>query len=541
MADRKNKFLLKRSNVAGKVPNSGDLLLGEMALNIADVILYTSGTTANSIVPIGWDRIHRTGDTMTGPLYTPTISATTYQNLPVDVRVTGATYNNANQFTFTNNTGSTFSTSFNTVTGLTVNGILSATTYLNLPTDIRITGGTYSNGTATYRNNTGGTFNVTGFTSNSIYTTGFTYNNQNQFSITNNTGGTLSVIANIMSGLTVNGILSATTVSANTINVPSSGMIIRNPANTFTYTVTGGAIAANRILNIPVITATDTLVVTTLAQTLTSKTLTSPVINTQISGNITSGGNVTTSNFLVGGTASQTITNKTLSASTNTHIGATHLRATPITGTTPTTGQHLVFNGTSWAPTTPSTDVFVTGGTVTTGGTLTLTRNDAVNLNINLNETKRLVINNGFPISAGEAYLGSTGAKFYSFGGTGGSDDEASYNFSVPSDYISGGTFYIKFVTTATANNVQFEMDITSRNNGGDMSTPTDTAIQNATTGSGSSWDMVETAVYTPSSSTFSKDKNVTIKINRDASDGPDTFTGTAYVWGIVFEYTGIK
>jgi hypothetical protein len=66
MAKRDTTFLLKRSNVAGKVPSNGDLVLGEMALNTADVILYTSGTTANTILPIGWDRIHRTGDTMTG-------------------------------------------------------------------------------------------------------------------------------------------------------------------------------------------------------------------------------------------------------------------------------------------------------------------------------------------------------------------------------------------------------------------------------------------------------------------------------------------
>jgi len=66
MANRKNTFLLKRSNVAGKVPAAGDLQLGELALNTADNILYASGTTANSILPIGWDRIARTGDTVTG-------------------------------------------------------------------------------------------------------------------------------------------------------------------------------------------------------------------------------------------------------------------------------------------------------------------------------------------------------------------------------------------------------------------------------------------------------------------------------------------
>ena len=66
MANRKNTFLLKRSNVSGKVPLPNDLQLGELALNTADVILYTSGTTQNDIIPIGWDRIHRTGDTVTG-------------------------------------------------------------------------------------------------------------------------------------------------------------------------------------------------------------------------------------------------------------------------------------------------------------------------------------------------------------------------------------------------------------------------------------------------------------------------------------------
>ena len=87
MANRQNTFLLKRSNVSGKIPLAGDLQLGELALNTADVVLYASGTTANSILPIGWDRVARTGDTMTGTLYAPTVSAatlsaTTYLNLP---------------------------------------------------------------------------------------------------------------------------------------------------------------------------------------------------------------------------------------------------------------------------------------------------------------------------------------------------------------------------------------------------------------------------------------------------------------------------
>jgi hypothetical protein len=99
-------------------------------------------------------------------------------------------------------------------TGLTVNGnivgnSISATTYQNLPLDIRVTGGTYSNGSATFTNNTGGTFTVTGFKTGDTFVTGGTYSN-NTFTFTNNTGGTYSVLFNTVTGLTINGNLSVT-------------------------------------------------------------------------------------------------------------------------------------------------------------------------------------------------------------------------------------------------------------------------------------------------------------------------------------------
>ena len=48
------------------------------------------------------------------------------------------------------------------ITGLTATTI-SATTYQNLPTDVFVTGGTYTSGNAIFTNNTGGTFTVSGF------------------------------------------------------------------------------------------------------------------------------------------------------------------------------------------------------------------------------------------------------------------------------------------------------------------------------------------------------------------------------------------
>ena len=61
-------------------------------------------------------------------------------------------------------------------------------------TDIYVTGGTYSNGTSTFRNNTGGTFNVTGFYTGGtdVFVTGGTYFNGTARFV-NNTGGTFNV------------------------------------------------------------------------------------------------------------------------------------------------------------------------------------------------------------------------------------------------------------------------------------------------------------------------------------------------------------
>jgi hypothetical protein len=84
--------------------------------------------------------------------------------------------------------------------------------------DIFVTGGTYSDGLVVFTNNSGGTFNVTGFYTGAtdIFVTGATYSNNN-FIFTNNTGGTFSVLFNTVTGLT------ATTLSASTYqNLPDN-------------------------------------------------------------------------------------------------------------------------------------------------------------------------------------------------------------------------------------------------------------------------------------------------------------------------------
>lgn len=45
-----NTIQLKRSSVVGKLPNVADLLVGELAVNLADGILYSKNTAGNIIV-----------------------------------------------------------------------------------------------------------------------------------------------------------------------------------------------------------------------------------------------------------------------------------------------------------------------------------------------------------------------------------------------------------------------------------------------------------------------------------------------------------
>ena len=138
--------------------------------------------------------------------------------------ITGFTYNE-NTFTLYDNSGSTFNATINSVTGLTINGnlsvtgttsldsinvnTLSASTYQNLPLDIRVTGGTFDTNTdtITLTKNDGNTVLITGLTD--WYTTGFTYSN-NTFSIKDNSGSTFNSTINTMTGLTVNGNLTVT-------------------------------------------------------------------------------------------------------------------------------------------------------------------------------------------------------------------------------------------------------------------------------------------------------------------------------------------
>ena len=140
-----------------------------------------------------------TDNTLTSFLVRASDGTIKTKTLPTDIRVTGGTYTNGTAV-FTNNTGGTFS-----VTGFKTS-------------DTFVTGGTYAAGTTTFTNNSGGTFNVSGYYTGGTITpsvTGFTYSNNNLTIKQSN--GDLSVVVNTMTGLTVNGNLTYTGQTNNPI------------------------------------------------------------------------------------------------------------------------------------------------------------------------------------------------------------------------------------------------------------------------------------------------------------------------------------
>ena len=149
--------------------------------------------------------------------------------------VTGFTYDNLNTFTITDNYNNNFSATINTVTGLTVNGTISATTYQNLP-PAPFSGGTVTGPTTFTNGLTANTISATTYQNLPIdpdtFVTGFTYNN-NLFTVKQNNGQPdLTAVINSVTGWTVNGNLTvtgntsvqgltATTISATTYqNLP---------------------------------------------------------------------------------------------------------------------------------------------------------------------------------------------------------------------------------------------------------------------------------------------------------------------------------
>jgi hypothetical protein len=233
------------TNLSGKFLSgtTNGFVLADIA-SIVGVDTYVTGFTySNNTLTIkrnqGQADLTASINTMTGLTVNGTLSATTYvgngSGLTGLSTVTGGTPNNTTrQYVFTNSTGGTFN----------VDSLL----------DVVVTGGTVSyldaTGTATFTNSTGGTFNVAGF--KDVFTTGATYNTGTA-TFTKNDGTTYSLSGisstdTFVTGLTYNAASNLITLSQNqgqvdkTINITAmSGLTLSNLTDgRVVYVGTGG-------------------------------------------------------------------------------------------------------------------------------------------------------------------------------------------------------------------------------------------------------------------------------------------------------------
>jgi hypothetical protein len=123
--------------------------------------------------------------------YNQDVSPNTYNLDYKDTFITGFTYDNANTFTIRDNSGNTFNRTFNSVTGLTING------------DLTVTGNTVMSSLTGGSTTINGTLNVTGNTTLSLFTGGTGLIN-GDLTVTGNT--------NISGNTTING---TTTLNGN--------------------------------------------------------------------------------------------------------------------------------------------------------------------------------------------------------------------------------------------------------------------------------------------------------------------------------------
>jgi hypothetical protein len=212
-----------------------------------------------------------------------------------------------------------------------------------------------------------------------ITTTGFTYNNNNTLTITDDNGGTLSTTINQMSGLTINGTLSATTIDGNTILSGGTNLItIIESLDTNTF-VSGGTY--NDTTNN--INFSGNSVETTFDVDLTS-------LVSSVSGNT----------FVISGTYVDSTDTLSLLRNDGDFVNITGITDTFTTGSTYDNGTALATftrnDGNTYTldlSTIDVNDTFVTGFTYNNANTFTISRNDGVDLNSSFNTVTGLTVN----------------------------------------------------------------------------------------------------------------------------------------------------
>lgn len=226
----------EKLHVSGNTKITGTLNIGTIGSGspLINLGLDSSGNVVTGTTTTGGGGGIFTGGTISGPTnFTNGLTANTFNTTSLtlngvvltaitDTFVTGFTYNNTNKLTISQNQGkSNIDVFINTFSGLTINGNLVVTG----STSLQSLSATSVNTNSLTLNNV----ILTAITD--TFVTGFTYNDNNRLTISRNQGQPdLNVFINTMSGLTVNGGVTATTMVLTPS--PNASLIVRGTATT---------------------------------------------------------------------------------------------------------------------------------------------------------------------------------------------------------------------------------------------------------------------------------------------------------------------
>jgi len=275
----------------------------------------------------------------------------------------------------------TASTANNVSSTININtsGIITATSFTGSLTGTASTATTANNVSSTININTSGIITATSFTG-SLTGTASTATTALGLSTTANINNPTGIITasqlNSTGDVSVSGLTTTNNLYVAGVGTfLSSGLKIRNAANSFQYNITGGAITANRTLNLPAITGTDTVATLGSDQTFSvaqtfSSTFTHSATNTDFVA-----GSYTTGAVTIGGpsqTGTMTLGQSTVSQITNIQAGASGVGTTK-TINLGTSGLTSSFTQINIGPTAGVGTVIINSGTNLLVGTTTAT------------------------------------------------------------------------------------------------------------------------------------------------------------------------
>ena len=152
--------------------------------------------------------------------------------------------------------------------------------------------------------------------------------------------------------------------------------------------------------------------------------------------------------------------------------------------------------------------------------------------------TKEVIMNalDWLDILSTRTYL-SAWVVFLAFGWANADDDDAIFSFVLPNDRVSWWRLKFFSTTASTTDDIKFEVNTVVAWTWENLNTADETWLSTTAQWASVSRDKLVMPTITLDTTNYAVWKTLGFYVHRDASDAADTYTGTAYISSLVFEY----